>query len=292
MEIGLMFALLSSACFGVSQVAVRRGVHNAGESLSAALLSVFVGTLLLLALLLFTGEWGKIWSLSWQGFVLLGLAGIIHYVVGRFLNYSSIRIIGANKTVGITRTSIFYAVIFGVIFLQESITLLLVLGVLCIAAGATLASVQREQKTAQMPLKGILYALGCAFCYGISGILVKPAVQEIGSPLAAVSISYVAASILMACFLFRGRQREQLVKFARVSLLPVVIGGIFVATAQFLRYIALSYSPVSVVTPIIGTSGMFVLTFSFFINRKIEVFTWKVIGGIIITVVGTFILFQ
>lgn len=61
---------------------------------------------------------------------------------------------------------------------------------------------------------------------------------------------------------------------------------------RLLLYTALKYSPASVVTPIRGTQVLFVFFLSFLVNRRIEVFTWKIFIGIVVTVLGTFLLFQ
>lgn len=291
MEIGLVFALLSALCFGVGPVFLRRGVSQAGESFSAVLISAFIGIILFSFWLPFTGEWSKLWSLSLQGFILLGTAGIIHFVVGRLLYYSSVRLIGANKASPLIQTGSFYAVIFGILFLNESLTIFLIPGVLCIAAGATLVSVGKEVKIAKMQSKGILNGLGAALCWGISGVLIRSVIEEIGSPSAAAFVSYIVALPVVAGLLLRQEQRDQLTQLRRASLVPLVISGIFISIAQLLRYTALSYSPVSVVQPVIGTSVLFVFFLSFLINRNIEVFTRKVFAGIVATVVGIFLFF-
>ncbi len=293
MELGPILALLAAACFGVSTTFVRRGVVEARESFSVLVIGLWVGTLFFSVLLLCTSEWNKLWSLSWQGFVLLGAAGIIHFIMGRFLYYSAVRLIGANRASGITRTSAFYAVTLGVLFLNEPLTMFLIFGVLCLAGGATLISVEKGEETSKIRAKGILAALGAAFCWGLSGVLIKPAVEEIGSTIAGALISYVAASIIAILYVsFGKKQREQLIQLRRATLIDFFIAAVFTSAAQLLRYVALSYSPVSVVEPLLGTSVLFTLLLSFVLIRKIEVFTWKVILGIVVTVVGTFLLFR
>ena len=54
-----------------------------------------------------------------------------------------------------------------------------------------------------------------------------------------------------------------------------------------LRFMALAIAPVSVVTPIIQTSGIFRTIFGWFINREHEVFDAWVLLGIAVTIVGT-----
>ena len=74
--------------------------------------------------------------------------------------------------------------------------------------------------------------------------------------------------------------------------MPLVIGVLSGCVAQLLRYAALIYSPASMVIPIGGTSAFFIFLFSFLINRNIEVFTRKVILGMVVMVAGTFLIFN
>ena len=70
-----------------------------------------------------------------------------------------------------------------------------------------------------------------------------------------------------------------------------ILTGLSVLAGQLFRYTALGYSPVSVVQPLIGTSVLFVLLLSFMVNRKIDVFNFRVIIGILVIVLGTFLIF-
>jgi len=292
MEIGLIFALLSAGSFTGANVFIRKGTFLAGESFTATLISVFVGVAFFLFLMLLTADWQTLWSLSWQGWLLLGAAGIMHFALGRLLSYTAFRLIGANKAGAIFRTQTFYAVIFGVLLLKEPLTIFLVLGVLCIFGGLTLVSLEKEGGASKIRTRGILAALGGAFFWGTSGILIKPVVTEIGSPYAAAFISYLAATLVLTSLLSGQGQRVQLSNLHRKTITSLTLGGVFNSIAQLFRYIALIYSPVSLVNPLIGTATFFTFFLSFLINRKIEVFTWKVFVGIVATVVGTFLLFQ
>ena len=66
---------------------------------------------------------------------------------------------------------------------------------------------------------------------------------------------------------------------------------VFTSLGQMFRYLALSYSPVSVVVPLTTTAVLFVFFFSFLLNRKTEVFTWWVFTGMVAIVAGSFLLF-
>ncbi len=298
MEIGLIFALLTTASFAISAISVRRGVYRAGESFTAVVISLFIGTLLFSIIMLFTADWDSVWSISWRGFALLGGAGIIHFVAGRFFMYTSVRLIGANKSSAIVRTSIFYAVILGIIVFDETLTTPAILGILLIAGGAILAGIEKrgfnaeeQSKSSKVQLKGILSGLGAGLCWGVSGVLIKLATEEISSPFTGTFIPYLAAFPIVAVLLFRKKRREQLLQLRRSALIPLIISAVAVAVAHIFRYTALRYSPVSLVTPLMSSEVLLILLFSFLLNRKIEVFTWKVILGMVATAVGAVLIF-
>ena len=297
MEIGLIFALMVAVSFGASDIFARRGVLKAGESYTAVLIGLLVGVILFSLMITFTAQWDKVWSLSGQEIGFLVAAGIIHFVGGRFLYYVSVRLIGANKGSAISKTDILTAIVLGIVILNESLTVPLVLGVMCVLPGVILVSIEKqntyatgESKAPVSQIKGIFGSLGAGLCWGISGVLIKPAVMEIGSPLVGVLISYIAAALILACFLIRKKQRGQLVYINRSALLPIAIAGVLTSAANLFRFTALNYSPVSLVRPIESTFIIYILLFSFFFNRKIEVFTRKVIVGMLLVVIGTIII--
>ena len=291
MTLGPIFALLSAAIFAVAQVLIRRGVYQAEESSTGAAISVFIGTPTFLLIFPFTANWDRLWFLSWQGFILLGTVGIIQFVLGRYLLFSGIRLIGANKTGAIVRTNTLFAVFFAVIFLHESLTPLLILGILCIMFGAGLVSFERGESATRLQAKGVLFGLGSALSTGLSTVLIKSAMAEVNSPYVAAFVSYIVAFFLWAILLFHQRQRNQLLQLPRSSLIILSIAGIFALVGQLLKYAALNYSPVSVVQPLLGTIVLFILFFSFIVNRDIDVFTWRIFTGILVVATGTFLLF-
>jgi drug/metabolite transporter (DMT)-like permease len=300
MEKGLIFALLASVSFAGSVVFVRKATAQTGESFTPTAISVFMGIPFFAVVLFFSGEWGKLLSVSGRAFILLGAAGIIHFIVGRFLAYSSYRLIGANKATPFIMTNPFYTVILGVLLLNELLTAYLVFGVICIFTGVALISTERKTVFEEEPrafsrteVKGILPALGAALCWGTTPILIKPAVAEVGSPFVAAFVSYLVAAVVMAFFFFRGQYREQMGKMpVFMALISMLIGAIFASAGQLFIYTGLSYSPASLVNPLISTHILFIFLFSFLLNRHIEIFTLKIVLGMLAVIVGTFLIFQ
>jgi len=131
MELGPIFAILAAVFFAGTQVLIRRATHQSDEAFTAMAISLLVGTPIFIFILPITDEWQYLWSFSWRQYVLLGAAGVI-FILTRYLVFNSIRIIGSNRTMAITRTDVIFAIIFGVVLLGESVTVQQICGALLI----------------------------------------------------------------------------------------------------------------------------------------------------------------
>jgi drug/metabolite transporter (DMT)-like permease len=300
METGLILALIASLSFSTGIVIVRRASAAAGESFSVTAVSVIIGIPFFALAVTIAGDWDKVLMVSWRALALLTSAGVIHFIFGRLLGYSSYRLIGANKATPFIMTNRFYTLLFSFLFLGESITIFIIAGVLCIFLGATLTNAEkktvsatRENKFLSVEMKGILLALAAALCWGITPVLIKPGVEQIGSSIAGAFVSYCAAGVIMFGLLMRKSLRQQVTQQPLVkSLAPMALAGLFTATGQLLYYTALGKSPASIVTPLLSVQVIFIFFLSLLVNRKTEIFSWKVALGMAATLAGTFLLFQ
>jgi uncharacterized membrane protein len=138
----------------------------------------------------------------------------------------------------------------------------------------------------------VLAALAAALFWGVSPILIKIGLKEVESPLLATFVSYVASSIVIGVSLFYPKNSEKLRRLTRPAIIPIIIGAVSVSAAQILRYIALNYSRVSLVEPLIySMTSLFIFPLSFLINRQIETFNLRIIMGAITIVVGVCLIF-
>jgi drug/metabolite transporter (DMT)-like permease len=299
MNTGLILALIAAVSFAVGIVLVRKTAGEAGESFSVTAMSIFVGVPFFAIAIFISGDWHKLPSIPWQALALLSSAGIIHFIVGRLLAYNSFRLIGANRGTPITQISPLYTVILSWLFLDEKLTLYIAFGALCMLAGAFLISQERgrpygeDKKPMPHEMEGILMSLGAGLCWGITPVLIKPAVEKAGSTIAGNFISYAAAGVLMGLmFLSRTRRNH----FERLSfkknIAPMALAGLFTAGGQLLYFAALGRSPANLVSPLVSIEVLFIFFLSFFINRKIELFTPRVFIGMAATLTGTFLLFR
>jgi len=290
METGVILALLSALAFAGNQVLVRRATHQANESFTAMAMTLLIGTPPFALVTYLSGEWHYLWSISWRAIALLISAGIVQFIIVTYVYYSAIRILGANKAVSIGRTNIIISVLFGVFFLNEYVTALLVIGALLIMVGAILVSMENGKGSARIPQKGVFLALGAALGMATSAALIRLAMQEFPHVFAGTFVAYIASFILIVFIIVSSHSiRRQMLLQKRETVLLLTGVAFAMLTAHLLRFAALIYSPVSVVQPLQGTIALFVFSLSWIANRRIDVFNWRVIAAILLVSVGAFL---
>ena len=296
--LGLVIAMFAGSFHCLSSIFVRKGMYRSGESFSPLPISNFAGVLFFgLAILIF-GQVKQLTTLSWLGFGSLAAAGVLHFIIGRALGYTGIRLIGANRANPITSSNILVSALLGIVFLGEPVTVYLVLAILLIFGGIILISKTGNSDAGKQDIskgtltKGLLATLGGALCWGISPALVKIGLQEVNSPLVATFISYAAAFVVVGILLFYPNNYEKLRRLKRNALIPFSMSAVAVSTAHLLRYTAISYSPISLVQALaMSVNGLLIFPLSFLINRKIEVFNTRIIMGAITVIAGALLIF-
>ena len=292
METGFIFAVLTAAAFALSQVMIRRATYQAEESFTALAVSLLIGTPIFVIIIAITGDWQALLSFTRTQYVLLAAAGLVHLIIARYLFFSSTRIIGANPTVAITRSSVVFSVIFGVVFLGESVTILQGFAALIIMVGAILTNTEITRTTFRISTKGLLMGFGVAICSATSAALIRPVMEVSDAVYAAAFIMYLTAYIaILFILMFSRRQRSFVLHQDRRSFMILALSAVILVGGHLCRFTALQHSPVSIVQPIIGTIVIFVLLFSWIANRRIDVFNWRVIAGIIMVLLGVYLIY-
>jgi drug/metabolite transporter (DMT)-like permease len=290
------FAALSALFFGLTSVATRRAVLKVLDAGVGVLISVPLALVFFLLILMVMGQVGSIARFSWQSYGWLAAAGVIHFIVGRSLNLYLVQLVGANIASVVRRINPIVSVILGISLLGEPFSWPLAVGVLLIILGLTVSGMNPksfrngERLFSGIPAKAYLLGLGVGLSWGTSPILVKLGLNGSGSPVAGAFISYAAATIIASTFLINRSKRMSLANIEKGALGFFCLNALFGTVSQLMRYIALSLGPASVVSPIVSTSPIFLLAFSFIFNRKLEVFSPNVIVGIIVVVLGGILL--
>ena len=299
--LGGLLALLAATTFGLNAVAIRRGVLT-GSVAQGLAITVPIAVPIFFVAALISQNLPIISGLSTKAFILLGSAGITHFIIGRYANYRGTKAMGTNLVGPVVASSLILTLVLAIVFLDEVMTPLRVLGIALIVLGpvvilrsptATGKSKLKAPSISFTPdlVEGYAFAILCALAFGTSPILIRSALLDlggtnVGNGIVGGLLAYLAATLLLGLYLARPTNLRHALSIDSNAAKWFILTGLFVCVSQMLRFMALAVAPVSVVSPIIQTSGIFRTLFGWFINRDHEVFDIWVLLGIAITIIG------
>jgi drug/metabolite transporter (DMT)-like permease len=306
--LGGFLALLSAATFAFETATARRGVLT-GSVAQALSITVPLGVPIFFLVAAAFGALGTVLGFSAEAFAYLALAGVLHFVWGRYCNYRASKAMGANLVAPVQQGNLLVTLALAIWILGEHLTPLRVLGIGLVVLGPALTYDRTGRKTsvtvADAPTvgeerkvfqpnyaEGYLFALLSSTGYGISPVLVRLALENrsLEASLGGGLISYTAATLAFALILLLPGQWRHVRSLDPVAAKWFAISGVCVCFAQMLRYMALVLAPVSVVTPIQRTSLLFRLYFGHIINPQHEVFGGRIVAATIVSLAGALLL--
>lgn len=308
--LGGLLAFLSAALFGLNNAATRRGVLG-GSVIQGVAISVPLGVVLFLAACLLTGTLGEITRFSGSATTCFAIAGILHFVLGRYCNYRAIAAIGTNLASPIQQWEVLVTLALAMMFLGEKLTPLSVIAIALLLLGPAVASrieAVREPTSvgAAVPAaseatnlkfepryrEGYTWAFLSIFGYGLSPIFVRAGLDGagVGASFAAGLVSYIAATLVVVLWIVGTRQVAHVRELEAEPCRWFALAGILVFLSHLLRYMALALIPVSIVAPIMRMQSLFRIYWSWLLTRDYEVFDRNVMIGTVISVAGAVLL--
>jgi drug/metabolite transporter (DMT)-like permease len=310
--LGGVFALLAAVTFAFNNASARRGVLT-GSITQAMAITVPIGVPIFFLATLMAGTLGAVLGFSPPALLALALAGIVHFVWGRYCNYRATRAMGANLVGPIQQLSLVITLVLAVVVLGETLTPLRAIGILLVVLGPLVTMRGDAEKRTRPPratdqaespaekletgrtapfyvnyAEGATFSLLSTLGYGTSPILVRYGLEskDLGVSLAAGVISYGAATlVILPILLWPGRIRH-IAAMNSESAKWFTLSGVLVCLSQMFLYLGYAVAPVSVVSPIQRLSIVFRIYFGRLLNPQHEVFGGKLYLGTAISLVG------
>lgn len=294
--LGATLALASALLFGLNNATVRRGVINA-TVLQGMAVTVPLGIPIFIVFAVLMGGFTAMeqWPLS--SYLWMALAGVVHFVVGRYGNYRAVQAMGATLSTPIQQLSILVSLLVAVVFLQERINGMNALGILLILFGPVVVMRRSKKPTKESNTKafkpryglGIFWGFVCALGYGFSPLFIVYGMGHNGTmadSVGGVLVSYLAATLVVLVMVIASGGRTYLTGYDRASFYWFAVSAVLVAFSQLFRYLALAVAPVSVVVPIQRLSVVFRILFNAIFNRQYEVLDLPVIVVVFLSILG------
>jgi len=294
--LGALLSLLSAATFGLNIASMRRGVVT-GSVLQAMSITVPAGVPLFALGCLAFGAFGTLFGMSAETLGWFAVAGVVQFIIGRYSNYRATRVLGAAQSAPIQQVALIVSLALAIVFLDERLTTLKIIGILLILAGPLVivrsAARKSEVRTRAGQklnyVEGYFWGLVCAVAFGASPLLIKFGLEGGGGVRAGIAgglVSYCTATVVFAVIILLPANIVQLKSLDRRNAVWFAAAGVLVFVSQMLSYMALALTTLSVVATIQRTAVVFRVIFSWLINRDHEVLGVSVIVGIAVSVLG------
>ena len=306
--LGVIFALLSAATFALNNAAARRGVVT-GSPIQGMAISIPMGVVCFLPVAVLTGEIGRLMQFPATAAAWMAGVGLLHFILGRFCNYSASQASGVNLTAPVIQLQVIVTLTLAVAILHEPCTALQMIGGAMIFIGSIATQQQPSRATrgttkdAAVPadsgigkpaafvprrIAGYVYASGAALAYGASPSMARHALGDTG-PITGILgglIAYGAATLVVVVALLSPAIRRNVAALKRENAPWFVGSGVFVAMAQGFFFSAVAVAPIMLVMPLLQMSLVFRLLLSAWLNPDHEVFGPLVYVGVATAIGG------
>ena len=284
---GVFLSLAAAAMLGLNTAVVRRGVLKT-SAYNGMMISIPLSIPVFFFISMATGQLNRISEFSSFDYLVLGIAGIINFLGGRYSQFLAIQAVGANLTAPVRVLSALFGAVLGGLFLGEEITLLRGFGIVLIILAPLIAFLKPGEIAVglfDLP-RGILFGLSGALSYGGSTFLLRLILADTDLVFLGAFIAHLAATIVLVISLGIPGRIHELRKIDKQAIRLFAVIAVIMTLAQTFRFSAIEMTDTAVVAPLIETGLFFGIGFAYVFNRKTENFSPAVLGGIIIAVIG------
>ncbi len=282
--LAILFALFGSFWFAFSMVCINRGVlsidHFRGLLANLGANAAFIWLYVLLFI-----DHVDLWRP--MNLVFVGI-GIFVPGVARFFIFKGMERLGAPITSCLTNSGPLFAILIAVLFLDEHPTLTNILGAFSIVGGIIALSWKGAAKT--WHTRDLVFPIIAAFLFAGRDNLVRFAVVQVPSPVVAAAIASLTSFVTMLLAYFAFGEKKPLPKFASRGLGYFGISGFMNFLSYLLTYTALSMERVSIISPLVNGSSLFVLPLTALFLRDVEKLTTRKIAATLLVITGVFLI--
>ena len=282
----VLFAFASAFFAGVTSILAKIGVKDVDSHVATAIRTIRV--LIFSWIMVFIiGSQSTIVNIDGKTFLFLILSGLS--TGGSWLCYfKALQLGDVNKVVPIDKSSTILTMILAFIFLNEKITINMVIGMIGIAIG-TYLMIQKKEGVEKV-VKGkawLIYALLSALFASLTSILGKVGIENIESNLG-TAIRTIVVLIMSWIIVFATKKQSDVKKIDKRSLIFLILSGVATGASWLCYYKALEDGLASIVVPIDKLSILVTVLFAYiFLKEKLST---KSLLGLILIVVGTLLL--
>jgi drug/metabolite transporter, DME family len=286
--VAIVFALITCFTYAIDVHFVRKGLATTPDPLAATVITLSVNFAFFLIL---SSIFVPLSYFRFDWIYIFVVAGILAPGAARVLSYKGIETLGLSINTPIVNAESLFAVIMALIFLDEPISLPVVVGILSVVIGLVLLGYETGQRKETTVHKKIRYRylafpiLASVF-YGVSVFFRKVGLNEVRSPILGATFTSGTSWLIFTVALMGRGNIKRLCQVNRQSLFYFVMGGAATCIGWFALFSALDLGRVTIVSPIATSYALVTLLLSYVLLRKTERITLKIVIATFLVVGG------
>lgn len=280
----ILLALFGSFWFGTSMICINRGVLSI-DYFRGLLVNLGVNTIFLWLYVLLFIESIDLWHPINIIFVAVGV-----FVPGiaRFFIFKGMERLGAPISSCLTNSGPLFAIAIATFFLGEQPTATNLLGAVSIVGGIIALSWKGAAKTWRT--RDLAFPLSAALLFAARDNLVRFAVVQVRSPVVGAAIAATTSLITMGAMYLMFVKKQPLPQSAKLGVSYFALSGFMNFLSYALTYTALSLERVSIISPLVNASSLFVLPLTLLFLKGVERLTPRKIGATALVILGVLLI--
>jgi drug/metabolite transporter, DME family len=283
--LAILLGLCGSFCFAVSMILINRGVLSV-DYFRGLLMNLGINALFLWIYVLLFADRLDLWQPANLLFVMVG---VFVPGVARYFIFKGMERLSASITSCLTNATPLFATLIAVTLLHERPSATNLLGTLAIVAGIVSLSWRGTAKTWRT--RDLLFPLTAALLFAARDNIVRIGVAHIQAPILGAAIAATTSFITMTFMYLAFEEKKPVAVSAPHGLKLFAAAGFMNFLSYAFAYTALSMERVSLISPLINGSSLFVLPLSALFLRDVEKLTARKIGAVLLVILGVFLIF-
>ena len=282
--LAIALGLFSSFWFAFSMVLINRGVLSV-DYFRGLLMNLGINAFFLWVYVFLFVQQVDLWRSANLLFVLVG---IFVPGVARYFIFKGMERLGASISSCLTNSTPLFATLFAVAILHERPSATNLLGTLAIVSGIVSLSWRGSAKTWRT--RDLLFPLTAALLFAARDNVVRFAVAHIHAPVLGAAIAAITSFVTMSLMYLVFEEKKPLATTAAHGLKLFAVAGFMNFLSYAFAYTALSMERVSLISPLINGSSLFVLPLSALLLKDVEKLSARKIVAVLLTISGVFLI--
>ncbi|SEL26132.1 EamA family transporter [Haloferax larsenii] len=283
----LLLAFAPAVMWGFTPVIEKRALSAGGNPIQASLTVVLVdSTVYLVALAVFQND--PFGGISLGTVAIFAGAGAVGTALGRLAIFAGNARVGASISSAVLSARPLFATALAVGFLGEPLSVPTAAGIVVLVVGLGVLSAAKGGDLQGWTTRDLLVPLAAAAFFAVGNVARRWGLSAAdATPLEAVAINEFAALVALSAYIaYTGRSR--VLNRPRRSYLVFAVSGLITSVALLSMFTALSMPEgrIAVIDPLIATSPLFTIVFSWVWLGDLERVSRGVVAGVVLVVLG------